>query len=140
MFKRILCPIDLTTLSTVALDVASKLGVQNDATISLVHVALSPLPRSVEPARDWERNANARLGRLAQRHFGDRVRWDTVIFHGDPAKVIMRAADDLDADLIVMATHGHKGFNRLLLASGTEQVVRESSLPVRTIRPGRPQR
>jgi nucleotide-binding universal stress UspA family protein len=134
MFKRILCPIDLRKLSMAALEIAGALAEQNDATISLVHVVPSPLPRPLEPVPDWERTVNTRLGRIAQEHFGDRARWDTVILRGDPAQAIMHAADDLDADLIVMATHGHKGINRLLLGSVAEQVVRESPIPVLTVR------
>jgi len=45
MFKRLLCPIDLKKLSTGALEIASTLAEQNHATISLVHVVPSPLPR-----------------------------------------------------------------------------------------------
>jgi nucleotide-binding universal stress UspA family protein len=38
-------------------------------------------------------------------------------------------------DVIVMATHGHKGFARLFLGSVAEQVVRETRPPVLTVRP-----
>ena len=109
MFKRIVCPIDLKKLSMAALEIASTLAEQNHATVSLVHVVPSPLPRPLEPVPDWERTVNTRIKRLAQKHFGDRVRWDTVILRGDPARAVMHAADDLEADLIVMATHGRKG-------------------------------
>jgi nucleotide-binding universal stress UspA family protein len=39
-----------------------------------------------------------------------------------------------NADLIVVGTHGRKGFSRLLLGSGAEQIVRTARVPVLTIR------
>jgi nucleotide-binding universal stress UspA family protein len=137
MFRRILCPVDLERHSVAALETARRLAEQNHATVSLVHVVSSPLPGPLELVPDWERTVNYRLGRLAQKSFGNRVRWDTTVARGDPAAAIFRVANDLDADLIVMATHGHTGINRLLLGSVAEQVVRKSAIPVLTVRPDR---
>ncbi len=139
MFGKILCPVDLASHSAAALEIVRKLAEQNHATVSLVHVVSSPLPGPLELVPDWERTVNYRLGRIAQKFFGDQIRWDTVVLRGDPAGEILRVADDLDADLIVMATHGHKGINRLLLGSVAEQVVRKSRIPVMTVRPDRRQ-
>jgi len=138
VFKRILCPIDLNKLSIAALEIASAFAAQNDATVSIVHVVPSPLPGPLELVPDWEQTVNTKLLRLARKHFGDRVRWDTIILRGDPAQAIVRAADDLEAELIVMATHGYEGINRFLLGSVAEQVVREAPIPVLTIWPGSP--
>ena len=44
-------------------------------------------------------------------------------------------ADDIDASLIVMGTHGRRGWRRLLLGSVTENVLRQSKRPVITIGP-----
>jgi nucleotide-binding universal stress UspA family protein len=49
-----------------------------------------------------------------------------------PADAIRRAA--AGADLIVMGTHGRSGFNRLMLGSVTERVLRESEVPVLAVR------
>jgi nucleotide-binding universal stress UspA family protein len=140
MFGKILCPVDLESHSAVALETARKLAEQNHATVSLVHVVSPPLPGPLERVPDWERTVNYRLGRLAKRFFGDQIRWDTIVLRGDPANAIIQAADDLAGDVIVMATHGHKGINRLLLGSVAEHVVRKSPIPVLTVRPNRPKR
>jgi universal stress protein A len=137
LFKRILCPVDLDGESLAALVTARRLAEQNDATVSLVHAVSFPLPRPLEPAPEWERTVNARLAKIAQDHFGNRVRWNAVIVRGDAGNAIIRAAGDLDAGLIVMATHGHTGINRLLLGSVAAQVVRGSPVPVLTVRPER---
>ncbi len=135
MFKRILCPVDLESHSVAALEIARRLAEQSQARISLVHVVSSPLPGPLELVPDWERTVNYRLGRLAQKHFGDRAQWDTIVLRGDPGDAILRTANDIDADLIVMATHGRIGINRFLLGSVAEQVVRKSAIPVLTVRP-----
>jgi nucleotide-binding universal stress UspA family protein len=48
--------------------------------------------------------------------------------------LILQTAKDLGADLIVMGTHGRRGFTRALLGSVTESVVRSAACPVLTVR------
>jgi nucleotide-binding universal stress UspA family protein len=48
--------------------------------------------------------------------------------------VILRYADEADADLVVMGTHGRTGVERYLLGSVAEKVVRLSDVPVMTVR------
>lgn len=53
---------------------------------------------------------------------------------GAPAEEIVQLAGDLDADLIVVATHGRRGAKRLLLGSVAESVVRNAPCPVLVVR------
>ena len=55
---------------------------------------------------------------------------------GDPAKEIVRVAEEEDADLILMSTHARKGLVRFLLGSTTEQVLRDAPCPVLCIKQG----
>jgi nucleotide-binding universal stress UspA family protein len=52
-----------------------------------------------------------------------------------PGRVISDLAQTVDADLIVVGTHGRRGFARLLLGSVAEQVVREARTTVLVVRP-----
>lgn len=52
--------------------------------------------------------------------------------------VIVRMANEWQVDLIVMATHGRKGFSHLVLGSIAERVIREATCPVLVVRPRRP--
>ncbi|MFH1570601.1 MAG: universal stress protein, partial [Gemmatimonadota bacterium] len=61
-------------------------------------------------------------------------RYETQLVEAAPADGILRAARDGAADLVVMGTHGRTGLNRLLLGSVAERVVRESAVPVLTVR------
>jgi nucleotide-binding universal stress UspA family protein/quercetin dioxygenase-like cupin family protein len=56
------------------------------------------------------------------------------IAEGDAAEEILRLANGLHCDLIVMGTHGRTGLNRLLTGSVAEEVVRQANCPVMTIR------
>ncbi|MGR3432962.1 MULTISPECIES: universal stress protein [Roseobacteraceae] len=51
-----------------------------------------------------------------------------------PAEGILQAAKMSNADLIVMATHGRRGVNRVLLGSQTNEVVTHSDIPVLVLR------
>lgn len=50
-------------------------------------------------------------------------------------ELVARVAHEWKADLIVLGTHGRRGFNRLLLGSGAEQVIRLAPVPVMVVRP-----
>lgn len=52
---------------------------------------------------------------------------------GDPAAEILRVAQEIDASLIVLGTHGRTGLGRLLMGSVAEQVVRKAACPVLTV-------
>lgn len=135
--KRILCPVDLDADSTDAWAVALDLAEQYKASVCLLYVVATPMAGPSEPRPDWQRALNARFEKLAREWFEGRVPYQILIWSGDPAAAILRAAADVNADLIVMATHGRKGIDRLILGSVAERVVRESPKPVLTIKPRR---
>src|SRR5512142_1323873 len=121
LFKTILCPIDLEAESLTALEIARRIAEQNGATICLLYVVAPPLPGPLEPVPNWEKTVNGRLSRIAKQRFGDKMPCKIMTVHGrDPAEAIIRAADTGAADLIVMATHGHQGLDRVLLGSVAE--------------------
>ena len=58
-----------------------------------------------------------------------------MIVSGDAAEAIVNLAEAENADIIIMATHGRQGLNRLLFGSVAEKVVKTSPVPVMTLRP-----
>jgi nucleotide-binding universal stress UspA family protein len=64
---------------------------------------------------------------------GGKIQVDGVLREGVAWEEINRLADELDADLIVIGTHGRKGLARALLGSVAENVVRTATRPVLTI-------
>jgi len=59
----------------------------------------------------------------------------TVVREGEPSKEIVEYANEDDIDLIAIGTHGRGGFERALLGSVTDKVVRTSPVPVLTVGP-----
>lgn len=137
LFKTIVCPVDLEAPSTVALDMARQLAEQNEATVCVVHAVTPPLPGPLEPSPGWENKARKGLEKIARENFADKVPCEIRIVRGEASSAIIRAAEELGADLIVMATHRYTGLDRLLLGSVAELVVRESPVPVLTVGPER---
>jgi nucleotide-binding universal stress UspA family protein len=62
------------------------------------------------------------------------VRVERVFREGPSTDVILEAADEYEADVIVMGTHGRTGFRRLVLGSVTEEVLRKARCPVLTVK------
>jgi nucleotide-binding universal stress UspA family protein len=144
-FTNILCPVDFTESSTRALGHAATLARWYDARLTVLHVVptfdpalLRPtgLEGSVQfvqpPSRD---DVTSELGRAVE---ATGVAPPTVALaadSGDPVSAIVDRAISTPADLVVMGTHGRGGFERLLLGSVTEKVLRKAPCPVLTVPP-----
>lgn len=134
-FKKILCPVDFDPNSLQTLRLASEISQAYSATLHVLHVldvATAPKPEVGIP---FEAAATDRLERLALRKIDRKVRRVLHVEAGDPGVEVLDAAKQLDADLIVIATHGRKGLRRLVLGSVAERIVREARCPVITLRP-----
>jgi universal stress protein A len=142
-FRKILCPVDFDDNSMVALEIACKVAVQNDASLCLMHVVEVPAhsteipPEALKPYPVWEREAKLKLDRIASEQIPSVIRGGTFTHTGFPPGQITAAAEDLDVDLIVMATHGHSrsAVKHLFLGSVAERVVRSSLCPVLVVPP-----
>lgn len=141
VFLRILSPIDFDDNSLAALDYAAQFAKQNGATLYLLHVVPTDeihLHREVyQPEKGggadvvWaERVAKDKLQEIARERLSDGIRYEIVTRVGDAAPTILETARAVDAELIVMATHGRTGLSHFFLGSVTERVVRESRCPV----------
>lgn len=139
--RKILCPVDFDSASALALGHAADLARERQAKLYVLYVV--PTPPGPEAPMDFiklEDRARARLERLARKKIGARTDWRVHVRSGPPAIEVVRAAEGLGVDLIVMATHGRKGLRHLVLGSVAEGVVREAPCPVLTMRPGVAQR
>ena len=135
-FAKILCPVDFDDNSAAALRFACNL-LELGGTLYLLHAipkaeAERPGFEQYPPIREL---AQRNLERFARKEIGDQIVHKLIIRAGDPAAVTVRAADEFGVDLIVMATHGHRGFVRVVLGSVAERVLRDAGCPVLTLRP-----
>jgi nucleotide-binding universal stress UspA family protein len=62
------------------------------------------------------------------------TRFEVLVGHGQPVDEILRLADDNQADLIVVGTHGHSALEHLLVGSVAERIVRHASCSVLLVR------
>jgi nucleotide-binding universal stress UspA family protein/predicted transcriptional regulator len=137
-YKRILNPIDFDENSIRAVEVAADFARANDGTVFLFHVVpmiLPPagMPTYVDLYKGQEETARIKLEDIARKHLRG-VKYELMTHLGDPGAAILRTATRLATDLIVMATHGRKGFSRVFLGSIAEIVLREATCPVLTVR------
>jgi nucleotide-binding universal stress UspA family protein len=82
--------------------------------------------------RDYNEEALMQLSELVPTSFAGL--WEPQVVAGDPADAIVRMAEELEVDLIVMGTHGRTGLQHVLLGSVAEKVVRLAPCPVLTVR------
>jgi nucleotide-binding universal stress UspA family protein len=138
--KTILHPTDFSPCSAMALELAGSLARDYRARLVVLHVGRPPLrrlggPAPVPPlAEEWGREELARkLRRLAAPALEPAPEY-RVEFADSPADDILRVADEIGSDLVVLGTHGRTGLGRVLMGSVAEQVVRRAGCPVLTVR------
>lgn len=139
--NRILVPCDFSDFSARAIEHARALAHWYDAEITVLFamplltsvealpVGLGPVaarPVSIEAVR-------AELEKFVASAGHDGVSCDCVVAEGNPVDQILNRARLLPADLLVMGTHGRSGFERWVLGSVTEKVLRKARAPVLTV-------
>ena len=91
-----------------------------------VHITIEPLDESVAK---WKKRAEDKL-RNIYRIGGEDLEGEVHIRQGKPHEEILKMADELDVDMIVIGSHGRKGLERAIFGSVAEKVTRLSKSPV----------
>jgi len=147
-FRNILCPIDLSDASARPLAYAAAFARWYEARLTVLHVVptfdpmqvrsgslgdaisiMQPMPREQvldELRRALDAATTATPDATLAAEAGDEV-----------ATIVDRAVT-MPADLLVMGTHGRSGFDRFLLGSVTEKVLRKAPCPILTVPPHAP--
>ncbi|AJF06001.1 universal stress protein [Geoalkalibacter subterraneus] len=142
-FKNILYATDFSESSDYAFQYAFSLARKYDARLLLVHVINEPvdLRGFYVPHISFEKleeeilqGAQKMMEKFCRTHLGDFKNYEPFILPGIPYDEIIKKADEQQADLIVMGTHGRTGLDHVLFGSTAEKVVRKSNVPVMTIR------
>ena len=127
MFTGILVSTDGTAPSNRAVKVAATLAKSLGATLTIFHAQ-----------RTWKEStadADTLLARASTLARKQGAKTATLLGSSDaPAEAIIAAARSTKADLIVMASHGRKGLDRLLMGSEMKKVVAGTKLPVLIMR------
>jgi nucleotide-binding universal stress UspA family protein len=145
---KILVPTDFSESADAALAYAKTLAGCLGASLHLLHVFTDPYGPAMYmpevyvpmPEETRERALEDARARLAERLNADEeayFRGARAIVSGLTAKQIVKYAADNGIALIVMGTHGRRGFSHLFLGSVAEHVVRTAPCPVLTVREAR---
>lgn len=140
-YQHILVPIDDSPIAYAAMEHAQDIAQAFDAQITLVSVvAIDPFvgvdfykvaPSITDHIFEAEKNAEGRLQdlkqTLEQRGFVVNTR---IIREVPPAIGIVTIADEVNADLIIMGSHGRSGIKKFILGSVAQEVLTQSQLPV----------
>lgn len=140
--KRILVPTDFSKHAEYALKVAAQIAKKNDGEIFLVHML--ELPTSGNDALStfheipelmlFKDAAINKLDAIMNADYLAGIKVSKIIQFELAFDGILKNGKTQSADLIVMGSHGAKGFQEMFIGSNTEKVVRNSDVPVLVIK------
>lgn len=146
--KSILSPVDFSDVSLLALGHAAQLAKWFEAKLTILHVHEPPVPPMPAPygaipaagpmtfaPASSEAEIAAAVERFAARADTAGIDVRLRVRTGIPVNEIVDEADAVGSDLIVVGTHGRAGFDRLILGSVAEKLLRKSPRPVMTVPP-----
>jgi len=136
--RKIVAPFDFSENSLEAVSLALQLAV-DQGDVHVVHV-IPPLVVS-EPGVVWGaiddasriKHARAEMEKSLASLNADNVKLDIRI--GDAGHQVCELAEDIDAGLVVIASHGRTGLSRVVLGSVAERVARHATCPVLVVKP-----
>ena len=141
---RILCPVDLSDCSRHGFDHAAAIARWYGASITVLHV-FEMLPVAAYATRTGSPGAGptapecpealVELERMAATEIHDGLSVAIRTAEGHVHTEVLRAAMEMKADLLVIGTHGRSGFQRLILGSVAEKVLRQAPCPVLSVPP-----
>ena len=142
--EKILVPIDFSEHSKSALSYAREIAALYGSSLQLVHAIEEPVyPYFYAPAggfsvaqhlEELRIKTDEALDKLLSESKGPEVPFEKFVVTGRPAIEITHFAEEQNTDMIVIATHGLTGLERLLVGSTAEQVVRLATCPVFTVK------
>ena len=137
MYKQILVPLDGSAFAEAALPLALALSAKTRADVQLVTV-VEPIPAFAyeeweSAAREWsEQYLSAVRDRVAGAAGGEVT---TALHSGHVVETLVDAVKAIDADVVVMATHGRGTLSRAWLGSAADGFMRRAEVPVLFVRP-----
>lgn len=138
--KKIVVPTDFSDCALNALRAAADIARRNDCSITLVHVYERPVYGFVDIAVDNEANRKIRTGidkemeKLAKLDFTDGIDIKVLILSDIEIWEMLKNDSVKEADLLVIGSHGCRGWREHLIGSNTEKVVRLAECPVLVIK------
>jgi nucleotide-binding universal stress UspA family protein len=146
MYRRILVPVDGSPTATSGLDEAVRMAAPTGAEIRLLHVVdawtysngfETPAIYCEEVLPRMRREGERILAEARERVTSAGVAVSMVLAEKvahDVADLVVAEAKEWRADLIVIGSHGRRGFDRFMMGSDAERIVRSAPVPVLVVR------
>ncbi len=135
--QNVFCPIDFFPASHRALEYSIALARNYEATLHILHVVSPVLPTSYEFSintadlvRSFEEQAQKSVEKMGKQARSSGIEVITNVRTGDIDGELKVAIAESNADIVIMGTHGRRGFERWFLGSVTERLLRHSPVPV----------
>lgn len=138
--QSILCPIDFSEFSAAAYQYALSLADYYKARIVALHVVelwKYPFADYAAQEADFANFSRAmkdggeqRLREFVKKHLVSGIQPELVVRQGSASDCILSFAQQQNMEGIIMGTHGRRGFDRLVLGSTTDRVLRKAACPV----------
>ena len=144
LFRRVLCAIDFSVPSMLALDHASAIAQEAGGRLTVLH-ALEFMPGDLGPDVSWATqtvadyfeagrvDSEAKLASAVPADVREYCEVETLMVVGRPYHEILRAAEARESDLIVLGVHGRNPIDVMLFGSTVYQVLRRARCPVLTV-------
>lgn len=141
--EKILVPIDFSKSSEYASKMAAKIAKKSDSIVYLLHLIELPTGIvdmgagsnfSIPESMLYLRKVRERILDFKDNFFSKKTTVNHIIKLQHPHEGIIKFADKINADLIVMGSKGHSKFEEILIGSNTEKVVRTSKVPVLVVK------
>jgi nucleotide-binding universal stress UspA family protein len=147
--KRVVTPVDFSDNSKLIAESSAYMAGKFGASMSLVFIVQNFedysgffVPQMTLPTLEGEliESAEVKMASFCSEmvEFCDKAGVNELtykVFMGDVGEKIVEYAGEIEADLIVMGTHGYKGLEKIMFGSVADKVVRAASCPVLTINP-----
>jgi nucleotide-binding universal stress UspA family protein len=138
MYRRILVAVENSGADRTILDHVERLAALTQAELLLVHVADGWAARNFDQLKLREseemKDDRAYLERLRSELEGRGLKVETLLAMGDPARQLIRVAEERQVDLIAMSTHGHRFLQDLLRGATADRVRHLVKVPVLLLR------
>jgi nucleotide-binding universal stress UspA family protein len=136
-FQKILCPVDFFPASQQAFDYAVRMAAGYEASVHALHVVAPVIPAAYGGpislgtlTAELIAQSEDLLSRLKAKADKARVPVQTQVLQGDVDDQILKAVRSTRADLVIMGTHGRRGFERWIMGSVTEKMMRTCPVPL----------
>lgn len=139
--KKIIVPIDFSEHSEFALKAAAKLAKKNNAELLVLHM-LEMSDIMLNASEGLQNQKAVFFFKLAEQKFNEFLNKDylkdikitPIVKHFKVFSEVNDVAEEHEADLIVMGSHGTSGLKEVLIGSNTERVVRNANIPVLVVK------